>query len=45
MIRGLTKYDKSFYESFIEEIKQKETLDKEIKTFIDEYDKFKDNLE
>lgn len=40
MIRGLTKYDKSFYMSFIEEIKQKETLDKEIKDFIDEYDKF-----
>ena len=40
MIRGLSKYDKSFYMSFIEEIKQKETLDKEIKDFIDEYDKF-----
>ena len=40
MIRGLTKYDKSFYMSFLEEIKQKETLDKEIKYFIDEYDKF-----
>ena len=40
MIRGLTKYDKSFYMSFMEEIKQKETLDKEIKDFIDEYDKF-----
>ena len=39
MIRGLTKYDKSFYMSFMEEIKQKETLDKEIKDFIDEYDK------
>ena len=40
MIRGLTKYDKSFYMSFMEELKQKETLDKEIKNFIDEYDKF-----
>ena len=40
MIRGLTKYDKSFYGSFMEEIKQKETLDKEIKDFINEYDKF-----
>ncbi len=35
MIRGLTKYDKSFYMSFMEEIKQKETLDKEIKDYID----------
>ena len=40
MIRGLTKYDKSFYVSFMEEIKQKETLNKEIKDFINEYDKF-----
>ena len=40
MIRGLTKYDKSFYMSFMEEIKQKQTLNKEIKDFINEYDKF-----
>ena len=40
MIRGLTKYDKSFYMAFMEELKQKETMDKEIKDFIDEHDKF-----
>ncbi len=40
MIRELKQYDKSFYMPFMEEIKQKETLDKEIKSFINEYDKF-----
>ncbi len=38
-IQGLTIYGESFCVSFMEEIKQKETLDKEIRYLINEYDK------